>query len=112
MNPTPAVKVKATTVLYRTLRAAYLTTIVWCVAMTATSICLRHRVREDRPGSIFAYHVAPTVLHISFVLFFVGAAWTASSASARAGDSTVLKCAVYVDFATMVFALLLDLRFL
>src|SRR5579859_4377090 len=106
MPPIPDLQNRATTILYRALRAAYLTTIVWCVSMTAIAICLTHRTREDRPSSIFAYQVAPTVLHISFVLFFVGAAWASSEASARAGDSAVMKWAVCLAFATVVVALL------
>ncbi len=94
---------------FRICRAAFVTAAVWCTATLASALYVRVP-GKGRPGTFFSDDVAPTVLAVSFCLFFVGAIWCSSSVRARHSDA--VKSCVYLAFTDMVLAQLLVLQLL
>jgi len=87
--------------MFRAFRAAYIASVIWCAGMlmAAWSVWIPGK---GRPGTYFARDTFPTILALSFSLFFVGA--LCSMLSRQAGASTCFKWSVCGAFALMILA--------
>src|SRR5262249_38049341 len=78
--------------------------VVWCLPILLVAGFVRTPFKST-PGTLFAREVAGDVTGVSFVLFFLGAAWV--SWSTESGRSDLLKSSVYFAFAAWVGSILL-----
>jgi len=87
--------------MLRAFRAAYITAVSWCAGtlMTTWYVWIPGK---GCPGTYFARDTFPTILALSFGLFFVGAMWSMLSRQAR--ESASVKWSVCGAFAVMILA--------